>query len=78
MPSRTTRVDLATVSIDAAAMSSDPADAHVCALALGGDAGYLFTFDRGYLRDPLTAHHVQVLTPDESSRARSTASPRRS
>lgn len=59
------RVDLATVSIDAAAFSADPADAHVCALALGGGAGYLFTFDRSYLRDALAAHRVQVLTPDE-------------
>jgi predicted nucleic acid-binding protein len=59
------RVDLVTVSIDAAALSADPADAHVCALALGGDASYLFTFDRGYLRDTLAAHRIQVVTPDE-------------
>lgn len=59
------RVDLATVSVDAAAMSSDPADAHVCALAVGGRASYLFSFDRGYLRDALAAHGVDVVTPDE-------------
>lgn len=59
------RVDLSTVSTDAAALSADPADAHVCALALGGGAGYLFTFDRGYLQSALAAHRVQVLTPDE-------------
>ncbi len=59
------RVDLATVSIDPTTLSTDPADAHVCALALAGDASYLFTFDRGYLREALAAHSVQVLTPDE-------------
>lgn len=58
------RVDLATVSVDAAAMSSDPADAHVCALAVGGNASYLFSFDRGYLRDALAVHGVDVVTPD--------------
>ena len=59
------RVDLATVSADAATLSFDPADAHVCALALGGGADYLFTFDRGYLSDALAAHNVQVVAPDE-------------
>lgn len=59
------RVELASVEIAAAALSSDPADAHVCALAVGGSASYLFSFDRGYLRDGLAVHDVRVMAPDE-------------
>ncbi|MGH3048856.1 MAG: PIN domain-containing protein [Gaiellaceae bacterium] len=58
------RVDPANVELDLSALSDDPGDEHVCALALAGQASYLFSFDRGYLRDALAARGVQVLTPD--------------
>lgn len=48
-----------------AELTRDPADAHVCALVMAAHAGYLFTHDRGYLRDGLSRHGVQVLAPDE-------------
>lgn len=31
---------------------------------LPGKASFLFTFDRGYLREPLSSHGVDVLEPD--------------
>ncbi len=46
-------------------LTCDPADAHVCALVVAAHADYLFTHDRGYLRDGLSRHGVQVLAPDE-------------
>ena len=60
------RVELGEPAVsDLASLTSDPADAHVCALALAAQADYLFTHDRGYLRDALSGHGVRVLTPDE-------------
>ncbi len=59
-------VDLGQASgVDFASLTSDPADVHVCALAAAADADYLFTHDRGYLRDGLERYQVQVITPDE-------------
>jgi predicted nucleic acid-binding protein len=51
-------------TIDLATLTSDPDDQHVCALAIVGEADYLFSFDRGYLRKELAAHGVNVLSPD--------------
>ena len=56
-----TRLDPA---IDLAILTSDPDDQHVCALAIVGEADYLFSFDRAYLRKELAAHGVNVLSPD--------------
>jgi predicted nucleic acid-binding protein len=55
-------VDLADVpeGLDLASMTRDPGDAHVCALAIAGSADLLFTFDRGYLKEPLRDHGVDV------------------
>lgn len=50
---------------DLASLTSDPADTHVCALAVAANANYLFTHDRGYLRAGLKRHGVHVITPDE-------------
>lgn len=50
---------------DPGTLTSDPADIHMCALALAAKVDYLFTHDRGYLRNALSNHGVQVLTPDE-------------
>lgn len=60
------RVDLAAaqLSIDPAKLTTDPDDAHVCALALAGNADMLLTFDRGYLREALGAHGIEVADPD--------------
>jgi predicted nucleic acid-binding protein len=46
-------------------LTTDPADIHVCALAIAADADYLFTHDRGYLRAGLERHQVRVISPDE-------------
>jgi predicted nucleic acid-binding protein len=50
---------------DLASLSTDPADAHVCALAVAANADYLFTHDRGYLSDGLAHYRVRVIAPDE-------------
>lgn len=54
------RVDIGAVEpgVDPAQMTTDPNDAHVCALALAGRADVLLTFDRGYLCDVLHSHGV--------------------
>jgi len=59
-------VDLAAaeLTVDPAELTTDPDDAHVCALALAGNADVLLTFDRGYLREALDAHGVEVADPD--------------
>lgn len=46
--------------VDLVSMTRDPGDAHVCALAIAGSADLLFTFDRGYLKEPLRDHGVEV------------------
>lgn len=55
-------VDLAGVpgGLDLASMTRDPGDVHVCSLAIAGSADLLFTFDRGYLKEPLREHGVEV------------------
>lgn len=50
---------------DLASLTRDPGDNHICALALAAKADYLFTHDRGYLRDGLGRYGVQVAVPDE-------------
>ena len=47
------------------ALTRDPEDRHVCALAIAGRAQYLFTHDRGYLRDALLQHGIEVARPDD-------------
>lgn len=46
------------------ALTSDPYDRHVCALAIASGAAHLFTHDRGYLVDGLASHGVEVTDPD--------------
>lgn len=60
------RIDIgeALTSVELDALTSDPGDRHVCALVIASDAHYLFTHDRGYLRDRLTAHGIAVTDPD--------------
>ncbi len=55
-------VDPSTVpdEVDLGSLTRDPNDRHVCALAIAGEADLLFTFDRGYLREPLRARGVDV------------------
>jgi predicted nucleic acid-binding protein len=59
------RIDVDPNAIEVADLTRDPGDAHVCALVVAAHADYLFTHDRGYLRDGLSHHEVQVLAPDE-------------
>lgn len=55
-------VDLAGVprDLDLASMTRDPGDVHVCSLVIAGSVDLLFTFDRGYLKEPLREHGVEV------------------
>lgn len=46
--------------LDVESLTRDPEDVHVCALAIAGNAELLFTFDRGYLKEPLRGHGVEV------------------
>ncbi len=50
---------------DVESLTRDPEDFHVCALAIAGNAELLFTFDRGYLKEPLRKHGVEVPDLDE-------------
>lgn len=59
------RINLDPQAPDTVDLTLDPADAHVCAPVVAAHADYLFTHDRGYLRDGLGRHRVQVLAPDE-------------
>ncbi len=47
-----------------AELTADPDDQHICALAVAGNADLLLTSDRGYLRDPLSRHGIDVQVPD--------------
>lgn len=59
-------VDITTVpaDVDLSKLAKDPGDEHVCALAIAGEADYLFTFDRDYLRGALSEHGIRVCAPD--------------
>jgi predicted nucleic acid-binding protein len=61
------RVEIAArpAGVELSAMTIDPGDEHVCALAIAGRADLLITFDRGYLNEPLRAHGVHVIEPDD-------------
>lgn len=60
------RVDISDALADdkLAGLTSDPDDLHVCALAIASNADYLFTADRGYLRDKLASMGVTTMHPD--------------
>jgi predicted nucleic acid-binding protein len=58
-------LDETTVAADLAGLTTDPADQHVCALALAAGADYLLTRDRGYLHEGLRRHGVEVIPPDK-------------
>jgi len=64
-PAGHTNLDEASAAVDLASLTTDPADHHVCALAVVSGADYLFTYDRGYLREGLRLYGVEVLAPDE-------------
>jgi hypothetical protein len=65
LPIGYTNLDDVPASVDLASLTTDPADRHVCALAVVADADYLFTHDRGYLGEGLRRFGVEVLAPDE-------------
>jgi predicted nucleic acid-binding protein len=50
--------------VDLGALTDDPDDHHVCHLAIASGATCLFTHDRGYLREALQGHGIEVTTPD--------------
>lgn len=51
-------------SVDLAALTDDPDDQDVCALAVAGGADLLLTFDQGFRVSPLREHGVEVADPD--------------
>ena len=61
------RVDISDALADdkLAGLTSDPDDLHVCALTIASNADYLFTADRGYLRDKLANIGVTTMHPDQ-------------
>lgn len=61
---------------DLTSLTRDPGDNHICALALAAKADYLFTHDRGYLRDALSRYGVRVTAPDDFLAAAFDADPR--
>jgi predicted nucleic acid-binding protein len=63
-PAGHTRIDEILNTTDFSSLSTDPGDHHVCALAIASNAAYLFTHDRGYLRDGLRQHGIEVAAPD--------------
>jgi predicted nucleic acid-binding protein len=63
-PAGHTKIDEALSTTDLSSLTSDPGDHHVCALAIASNADYLFTHDRGYLREGLRRHDVEVAAPD--------------
>jgi predicted nucleic acid-binding protein len=64
-PAGHTNLDDVPAGVDLGSLTTDPADCHVCALAVAADADYLFTHDRGYLGEGLRRFGVEVLAPDE-------------
>lgn len=50
---------------EAASLTLDPGDHHVCALCLAAGVDYLFTHDRGYLSAALQEHGIAVVRPDQ-------------
>lgn len=63
-PAGQIEIDEALDTIDLSSLTSDSGDHHVCALAIASNADYLFTHDRGYLREGLRRHGIEVTTPD--------------
>ena len=59
------RVDPANVGdgLDVRSLTRDPEDVHVCALAIAGNAELLFTFDRGYLKEPFAEALAPLVEP---------------
>jgi hypothetical protein len=72
------RIDLNDMpaAADLSHLTTDPADIHVCALAVAAKANYLFTHDHGYLRDGLERHQVRVTRPDDFLSSAFDADPR--
>jgi predicted nucleic acid-binding protein len=60
-------VDISAIpsDLDLRSLTRDPEDIHVCALAIAGNADYLFSFDRAYLKDSLRLHGIEVPDLDE-------------
>lgn len=59
------KLDEVPSTIDFGNLTIDSEDIHVCALAVASGADYLFTHDRGYLREGLLQHGVEVLAPEQ-------------
>jgi predicted nucleic acid-binding protein len=63
-PDQRIQIDQVPADVDLTALTTDPGDHHICALAVAGHADLLLTFDQGYLSEPLAEHGIRVLTPD--------------
>lgn len=63
-PEGRTPIEVTLATLDVAALTTDPGDHHVCALAVAAKADYLITHDSGYVHEGLARHGVEVLKPD--------------
>ena len=63
-PDGETDITQALRSTELRSLSEDPDDLHVCALAIASSSRYLFTHDRGYLRERLNRRGIEVTEPD--------------
>ncbi|HXP98555.1 MAG TPA: hypothetical protein VN845_00655 [Solirubrobacteraceae bacterium] len=63
-PDQRVEIDHLPASLDLTALTIDPGDRHICALAVAGHAELLLTFDHGYISESLAKHDIRVLTPD--------------
>jgi predicted nucleic acid-binding protein len=63
-PGGETSIEEALRTAELDALTTDPDDRHICALAIASGADYLFTHDRGYLADGLAGHGIEVTDPD--------------
>ncbi len=60
------RVDISKIpsDLDLSALTSDEDDQHICALAVVGEADYIFTFDKSFKVEGLGALGIDVVEPD--------------
>jgi hypothetical protein len=63
-PDQRIEIEHSPADLDLTALTTDPGDHHICALAIAGHADLLLTFDHGYVSESLAKLGIRVLTPD--------------
>lgn len=74
-PEGRTAIDAGAAAVDLSALTVDPDDEHVCALALTAAPATVITFDDGFIPNALAACEVTVAHPDAFLLAFSETSP---